>query len=390
MKTLLLVDGSSYLYRAFHAMPDLRNRKDEPTGAIYGVLNMLRRLHREIAADYSACIFDAKGKTFREEAYPEYKANRPPMPDDLVRQIEPLKDAIRAMGWPLLVIDGVEADDVIGTLAREAQERGVRTVISTGDKDIAQLVNQQVTLVNTLSNETLDEAGVEKKFCVKPGRMVDYLALVGDVVDNVPGVAKVGPKTAVKWLAQYGTLDEVIAHAGEIGGVVGENLRRSLDWLPQARALLTIKCDVALPVKLEDLAHVRPDTAKLAELFDHFEFKTWRRELDEKGERREESGEKSKDERGTMKDEGTTGAGGAASRLTPDASRNYATILTEPQLEEWLAKITAAPLVSVDTETTSLDPLQARLVGISFAIEPGHAAYLPLAHRYPGAPPQLG
>ena len=369
MKTLLLVDGSSYLYRAFHAMPDLRNRKDEPTGAIYGVLNMLRRLHREIAADYSACIFDAKGKTFREDAYPEYKANRPPMPDDLVRQIEPLKDAIRAMGWPLLVIDGVEADDVIGTLAREAQERGVRTVISTGDKDIAQLVNPQVTLVNTLSNETLDEAGVEKKFGVKPGRMVDYLALVGDAVDNVPGVPKVGPKTAVKWVAQYGTLDGVIAHAGEIGGVVGENLRKSLDWLPQARALLTIKCDVALPVKLEDLAHVRPDTAKLAELFDHFEFKTWRRELEEKS--------------SNGNDEG------AAPCLAPEAPRNYETILTEPQLDAWLAKITVAPLVSVDTETTSLDPLQARLVGISFATEPGHAAYLPLAHRYPGAPPQL-
>ena len=369
MKTLLLVDGSSYLYRAFHAMPDLRNRKDEPTGAIYGVLNMLRRLHREIAADYSACIFDAKGKTFREDAYPEYKANRPPMPDDLVRQIEPLKDAIRAMGWPLLAIDGVEADDVIGTLAREAQERGVRTVISTGDKDIAQLVNPQVTLVNTLSNETLDEAGVEKKFGVKPGRMVDYLALVGDAVDNVPGVPKVGPKTAVKWVAQYGTLDGVIAHAGEIGGVVGENLRKSLDWLPQARALLTIKCNVALPVKLEDLAHVRPDTAKLAELFDHFEFKTWRRELEEKS--------------SNGNDEG------AAPRPAPEAPRNYETILTEPQLDAWLAKITVAPLVSVDTETTSLDPLQARLVGISFATEPGHAAYLPLAHRYPGAPPQL-
>ena len=382
MKTLLLVDGSSYLYRAFHAMPDLRNRKNEPTGAIYGVLNMLRRLHREIAADYSACIFDAKGKTFRDEAYPEYKANRPPMPDDLVRQIEPLKDAIRAMGWPLLVIDGVEADDVIGTLAREAQSRGVRTVISTGDKDIAQLVNPQVTLVNTLSNETLDEAGVEKKFCVKPGRMVDYLALIGDAVDNVPGVAKVGPKTAVKWLAQYGTLDEVIAHAGEISGVVGDSLRKSLDWLPQARALLTIKCDVALPVKLADLAHVRPDKAKLAELFDQFEFKTWRRELEEK------SGN-GNDEGATTKDEATTGAAGAAPRHTPEAPRSYETILTEPQLEEWLAKLTAAPLVSVDTETTSLNPLQARLVGISFAIEQGHAAYLPLAHRYPGAPPQL-
>jgi len=389
MKTLLLVDGSSYLYRAFHAMPDLRNRNGEPTGAIYGVLNMLRRLHREIAADYSACIFDAKGKTFREDAYPEYKANRPPMPNELVQQIAPLTDAIRAMGWPLLIVDGVEADDVIGTLAREAQSRGVRTVISTGDKDIAQLVNPQVTLVNTLSNETLDEAGVEKKFGVRPERMVDYLALVGDAVDNVPGVAKVGPKTAVKWLTQYRTLDDVIWHAGEIGGVVGENLRKSLAWLPQARALLTIKCDVRLPVRLEDLVHVQQDAPKLGELFDRFEFKTWRRELDERGERREGSSEKSKDER-------TPGAAAAASRLTPhaspltpNASRNYQTILTGRELDAWLAKITAAPLVSVDTETTSLDPLQARLVGISFATEPGHAAYLPLAHRYAGALPQL-
>lgn len=391
MKTLLLVDGSSYLYRAFHAMPDLRNRKNEPTGAIYGVLNMLRRLHREIAADYSACIFDAKGKTFREDAYPEYKANRPPMPDELARQIDPLMEAIRAMGWPLLVVDGVEADDVIGTLAREAQERGVRTVISTGDKDIAQLVNPRVTLVNTMSNETLDEAGVEKKFGVKPERMVDYLALTGDAVDNVPGVDKVGPKTAAKWLTQYRTLDEVITHAGEIEGVVGENLRKALDWLPKARELLTIKRDVKLPVKLDDLAHTQQETARLAELFDRFEFKSWRRELDERGESKE-SGEKGKEDGARMKDDGSAGASGAASRLTPHASpgRHYETILTEPQLDAWLAKIAVAPLVSVDTETTSLDPLQARLVGMSFAIEPGHAAYLPLAHRYPGAPPQLG
>ena len=275
-KTLLLVDGSSYLYRAFHAMPDLRNRAGDPTGAIYGVLNMLRRLHKDIAADYSACVFDAKGKTFRDEVYPEYKANRPAMPDDLVRQIEPLHDAIRAMGWPLLMVEGVEADDVIGTLAVEAQKRGMRTVISTGDKDITQLVNQQVTLVNTMSNETLDAAGVEKKFGVAPERITDYLALVGDAVDNVPGVEKVGPKTALKWLAQYRTLDNIIAHAGEIGGVVGENLRKARDWLPKARELLTIKCDVELPVKLEELAHDKHDEAKLAELFDRFGFRTWR------------------------------------------------------------------------------------------------------------------
>ena len=241
-KTLLLVDGSSYLYRAFHAMPDLRNSRNEPTGVIRGVLSMLLRLHKDIPSDYSACVFDAKGKTFRDEVYPAYKANRPPMPDDLARQIEPLHAAIRAMGWPLLMVEGVEADDVIGTLAVDAQKRGMLTVISTGDKDITQLVNPHVTLINTMSNETLDEAGVEKKFGVRPERIIDYLTLTGDAVDNVPGVEKVGPKTAVKWLAQYHTLDNIVAHAGEIGGVVGENLRKALDWLPQARELLTIKC----------------------------------------------------------------------------------------------------------------------------------------------------
>ncbi len=383
-KTLLLVDGSSYLYRAFHAMSktDLRNSRGEPTGAIYGVLNMLRRLHKDIPSDYSACVFDAKGKTFRDEIYPAYKANRPSMPDDLVQQIEPLHAAIRAMGWPLIMVEGVEADDVIGTLARHAQQRGLRTVISTGDKDITQLVNPLVTLVNTMSNETLDEAGVEKKFGVKPERIVDYLALVGDAVDNVPGVEKVGPKTAVKWLAQYHTLDNVIAHAGEIGGVVGENLRKALDWLPQARELVTIKCDVELPVKLEELAHDKHDEAKLAELYARFEFKTWRRELEERG-------SDNKDEGGRMKDERLPVPAEPASRLTPNASRVYETILTERQLDAWLATISAAALVSLDTETTSLDPLAARLVGISLAAEPGRAAYVPLTHNYAGAPPQL-
>src|SRR5258705_9742549 len=221
MKTLLLVDASSYLYRAFHAMPNLRNRRGEPTGAIYGVLNMLRRLHKDIVADYSACVFDAKGKTFRDDVYPEYKATRAAMPDDLRQQVEPLYEAIRAMGWPLLIVEGVEADDVIGTLACKALQQGMRTVISTGDKDMTQLVNSSVTLVNTMSNETLDEAGVEKKFGVKPERIIDYLTLIGDTIDNVPGVDKVGPKTAVKWLAQYGTLDNIIAHAADVGGAVG-------------------------------------------------------------------------------------------------------------------------------------------------------------------------
>src|SRR5688572_20274553 len=225
MKTLLLVDGSSYLYRAFHALPDLRNARGEPTGAIYGVLNMLRRLHKDVRADYSACIFDAKGKTFRDDAYPQYKANRAPMPDDLSEQIAPLQEAIVAMGWPMLVVEGVEADDVIGTLAREAGCSGMRVVISTGDKDMAQLVSPSITLVNTMTNEILDESAVQTKFGVTPGRFIDYLTLIGDAIDNVPGVDKVGPKTAVKWLSQYGALDDLIQHAGEIGGVVGENLR---------------------------------------------------------------------------------------------------------------------------------------------------------------------
>ncbi len=280
MKTLLLVDGSSYLYRAFHAIRDLKTSRGEPSNAIYGVLNMLRKLHKEVPAEYSACVFDAKGKTFRDDLYAEYKANRPPMPDDLAAQIGPLKEAIVAMGWPLLEVPGVEADDVIGTLAHAAEKAGMRVVISTGDKDITQLVTPQVTLVNTMSNETLDVAGVEKKFGVAPERMVDYLTLIGDSVDNVPGVAKVGPKTAVKWLTQYGTLDAIVKNAADIGGAVGNNLREALDWLPQARALLTIKCDVELPLRMEDLAPQPQDKEKLAALFDRFEFRTWRRELD--------------------------------------------------------------------------------------------------------------
>ena len=381
-KTLLLVDGSSYLYRAFHVpqLQSFRNSRNEPTGVIYGVLNMLRSLHRDFPADYSACIFDAKGKTFRDEIYPEYKANRPSMPDDLAIQIEPLLETIRAMGWPLLIVDGVEADDVIGTLACQAARQGVRTIVSTGDKDMTQLVNPHVTLVNTMSNETLDEAGVEKKFGVRPERIVDYLTLVGDTVDNVPGVAKVGPKTAVKWLVQYGTLDKVIENAAEIGGAVGENLRKTLDWLPTARELLTIKCDVPLPVTIQELAHDKHDDAKLAELFDRFEFKTWRKELasrDERGGTRD--GEKQVTE---LKDL-------PVSRLSPGVSRDYETLLTDEQLDTWLAKISTATLVSLDTETTSLDPLAARLVGISLSVEPGHAAYIPLAHNYAGAPAQL-
>jgi len=364
MRTLLLVDGSSYLYRAYHALPDLRNRHNEPTGAIYGVLNMLRRLRKEVSADYSACVFDAKGKTFRDDWYPEYKANRPPMPDDLAAQIAPLHDAIRAQGWPLLMVEGVEADDVIGTLAAKAWAEGIHTVISTGDKDMAQLVNSHVTLVNTMTNEKLDEAGVAAKFGVPPARIVDYLTLMGDSVDNVPGVEKVGPKTAVKWLTQFGTLDALIARAGEVGGAVGENLRKALDWLPQGRRLVTIKCDVDLPLDWHQLTMAEPDNAKLAELFDRFEFKSWRAELG-------------------------GGETAPAAAPAPPAERCYEAILDQAALSRWLEKLDQAELVSLDTETTSLDAMQAKLVGISFAVSAHEAAYLPLNHHYAGAPSQL-
>ena len=380
MKTLLLVDGSSYLYRAFHALPDLRNARDEPTGAIYGVLNMLRRLAADYKPDYLACVFDAKGKTFRDDWYPEYKANRAPMPEDLVRQIEPLHQAVAALGWPLLMINGVEADDVIGTLARQAAEVGMRCVVSTGDKDLTQLVNEHVTLINTMNNERLDEAGVEAKFGVPPRLILDYLTLVGDSVDNVPGVDKVGPKTALKWLSQYGSLDAIVAHAQEIKGVVGENLRRALPWLPQAKKLLTVYCDVPLPVKLEQLLPQPAGEAELSGLFQRFGFKSW------------------------VKDAAPAASSSSAPELLSaparpplpaldtalPLARDYVTLLDEAQVVEWLKLLDGAALVAFDTETTGLDPLTAQLVGMSFCAEPGRAAYLPLAHNYAGAPPQLG
>ena len=393
MKTLLLVDGSSYLYRAFHALPDLRNRQNEPTGAIYGVLNMLRRLHKDYEADYSACVFDAKGKTFRDAIYPEYKATRAAMPDDLGRQIAPLHEAIRAMGWPLLMLDNVEADDVIGALSRRATEENLRVVISTGDKDMAQLVNPQVTLVNTMTNEVLDEAGVEQKFGLPPRLIVDYLTLIGDSVDNVPGVEKVGPKTAVKWLTQYGSLDSVIDHAGDIGGVVGENLRKALPWLPTGRELITICCDcasplfVGMPQSLEELALQPQDKAKLAELYERFDFKTWRRELDQPVDAAAAPRMDANGQAGFDWDEAAAAAETATARAV--TTRNYETILTEAALQGWLDKLSRAELMCFDTETTSLDPMQARLVGMSFSLQSGEAAYLPLAHDYAGAPEQL-
>ncbi|MFN3565346.1 MAG: 5'-3' exonuclease H3TH domain-containing protein, partial [Burkholderiaceae bacterium] len=284
MKTLLLVDGSSYLYRAFHALPDLRTSTGEPTGAIRGFVSMLKLLRQQIPADYLACVFDAKGKTFRDEIYPEYKANRPPMPDDLARQLDAIREAARALGWPVLEVEGIEADDVIGTLAREARRRGVRTVISTGDKDLAQLVDEHVTLINTMSNEKLDVAGVVAKFGVRPEQIVDYLTLVGDSVDNVPGVDKVGPKTAAKWLQQYGSLDAIVADADKIGGVAGENLRRALAWLPTAKRLVTVKTDGDIAAQLPDLEALRaqpPDENKLRELYTRWEFRSFLKELGE-------------------------------------------------------------------------------------------------------------
>jgi DNA polymerase-1 len=404
MPTLLLVDGSSYLYRAFHAMPDLRTTRSEPTGALHGVLNMLRRLESDYQARdvaYKACVFDAKGKTFRDDWYPQYKANRPPMPADMVSQIEPLHAAIAALGWPLLMVDGVEADDVIGTLARQAAAQGVRVVVSTGDKDLAQLVGPHVQLVNTMSNEVLDEAGVLAKFGVPAEHIVDYLTLVGDAVDNVPGVDKVGAKTAVKWLKQYGSLDGVIAAAADIGGVVGQNLRRALDFLPLAQRLVTVRCDLDLPLALADLGPRTVDRERLAELFAHYEMRSWLREVQEAPDAgatktaqpgavvstlplQAQSGSESESESESVSAPVQQGL------LPDDAHRaDYETILDQAAFERWLAKIDACPLTALDTETTSLDPFAARIVGLSLAVAEGDAAYLPLAHCYPGGPDQL-
>ena len=407
MKTLLLVDGSSYLYRAFHAMPDLRNSKNEPTGAIQGVLNMLRRLHKDYPSDYSACVFDAKGKTFRDDIYAEYKANRASMPDDLRPQIEPLHEAIKAMGWPLIMIDGVEADDVIGALAKQAEREGIRTIISTGDKDISQLVNDKITVVNTMrdafrrTDDVLDIAGVTAKFGIPPSLMVDYLVLIGDTSDNVPGVEKVGPKTAVKWLTQYGSLENIVANADIITGVVGENLRKALPWLHTARELITIRCDVGIQENLADLAPQAIDKPKLAELFDRFEFKSWRRELDNMPDSARNNAQKTektaspslfdspRSNSPVISSEAKHAEAISQINYTPITTRNFETILNNTQLDIWLAKLQAASLICVDTETTSLDPMTAKIVGLSFSVEAGNAAYLPLRHDYFDAPVQL-
>jgi DNA polymerase-1 len=363
-KTLLLVDGSSYLYRAFHALPELRSPKGEPTGAIYGVLNMLRKLATDYKSAARACVFDAKGKTFRDEAYAEYKANRAPMPEDLASQVKPLCEAVEALGWPVLVIDGVEADDVIATLAEQARAAGWRTVISTGDKDFAQLVDERTTLVNTMSNELLDIEGVKKKFGVAPGKFLDYQTLIGDAIDNIPGVDKVGPKTAAKWIEKYGSLEGVLAHAGEITGLAGENLRQSTDWLPKARELLTIKRDVPLGITLERLT-AKPDPARQRGLYERFGFKTWLREVQD------------------------APAGPAVEAPSAVQRRGMRTILAEDELKDLLLKMEAVDLVGFNAVCAGDEPMSARLVGLAFAFG-DEAVYLPLAHEYPAAPPQIG
>ncbi|NKI67803.1 DNA polymerase I [Collimonas pratensis] len=391
-KTLLLVDGSSYLYRAFHALPDMRNAANEPTGALYGIINMLRRLRIDYPAAYLACVFDAKGKTFRDDMYADYKATRASMPEDLVKQITPIHAAVRAMGWPILMVEGVEADDVIGTLTVQAVQHGMQAVVSTGDKDLAQLVNDDVTLINTMNNETLDRAGVIAKFGVPPERIVDYLTLIGDTVDNIPGVSKVGPKTAVKWLAQYDTVDNVIANAASIGGAVGENLRQVLDWLPKAKELVTVKTDCDLSAHMvsipESLIAPEQDKDTLIELFTRYNFKTWLRELSAP------AAAAASAPAGGAPVPAAAVAGAAAdaqaqSSLFDTVERHYETVLTEAQLDAWLQRIDKATLTAVDTETTSLEPMTAQLVGISLCCEVGTAAYIPVAHRYQDAPLQL-
>lgn len=365
---LVLVDGSSYLYRAFHALPSLTTSSNQPTGAVFGVVNMLRKLAEEYKPDSMAVVFDAKGKTFRHDLYDQYKANRPPMPDELRLQIEPLHQIVEALGFPLIMVPGVEADDVIGTLAKQATQKKVKTLISTGDKDLAQLVDTHVTLINTMNNQLMDEAGVVKKFDVTADQIVDYLALVGDTSDNIPGVPKVGPKTAAKWLAQYETLDNVVKHADEIKGKVGESLRSSIDQLPLSRELTTIKCDLDLEYAIDDLKLKSPDKKRLREIYTELEFKKW---LDE------------------LSDKDVASNDASLQKAEEIKKASYETVLDKKSFNAWIKKLNKAKLFSFDTETTSLDYMKARIVGVSFAVKKGEAAYVPFGHDYPGAPAQL-
>lgn len=360
-KPLILVDGSSYLYRAFHAMPALTNSKNFPTGAIYGMVNMLRRLLNDYEPEHVVVVFDAKGRTFRDDIYAEYKANRKEMPPELVKQVEPIHRVIKAMGFPILMIEGVEADDVIGTLALQATKAKVDALISTGDKDLAQLVNEHVTLVNTMTNTVMDVEGVKEKFGVLPKQIVDYLTLVGDTSDNVPGVPQVGPKTAAKWLQEYNSLDELIKHADKIGGKVGDNFRQALSQIPMTKELVTIKCDVDLPVSFEALSIQPADKTILLEIFKEMEFKTWLAEILEESKQQAPTTQQKNDE----------------------------IITTESRLQAWIQALANANEFAFDTETTSLDVMSADLVGFSVAIKPNEAAYIPFGHDYLGAPTQL-
>ena len=368
---LVLVDGSSFLFRAYHAVPLLTNPQGEPTNAIHGVVNMLRKLVADHKTDYFTVVFDAPGKTFRHDLYDQYKANRPPMPDDLRVQIKPLHDLIRAMGIPLIMESGVEADDVLGALAQDAAKAGFDVVISTGDKDMAQLVTEKITLENTMSNTTMDIAGVFEKFGVKPEQIIDYLALMGDTVDNIPGVPKVGPKTAAKWLGLYQTLENLIANAEQIKGKVGENLRASLDQLPLSKELTTIKCKLDLPYSIDDLKRQPEDKAELKQQLQQLGFSTWLRMLNSAVTQNTETKEEVIEETVT------------------DIKTEYETIVTQAHFDQWLEQLKQADLFAFDTETTSLNYTDAEIVGVSFAIEQGKAAYVPLAHDYPDVAEQL-
>src|SRR5690606_10531309 len=394
MKRLILIDGSSYLYRAFHALPPLTNAAGEPTGALFGVVNMLRATLKE-KPDYVAFVVDAPGKTFRDELYPQYKANRPPMPEELRAQVQPMCDIVQALGIDILRVEGVEADDVIGTLATRGADAGMEVTISTGDKDFAQLVREpgkgagSIALVNTMTGSRMDsDAAVMEKFGVPAGRIVDLLALMGDTIDNVPGVEKCGPKTAAKWLAEYGSLDGVIAAAPSIKGKIGDNLRAALDRLPLNRELVTIRTDVALAQGPEALVLRQPDVDTLRALYARYGFNQALRELEGGA----ATGNVAEKEPGRARGTGfATAAAAAPEGLDPAlaAPGQYETITTVEQLQAWIAALRAAGSFALDTETDSLDPMRARLVGLSFAAEPGRAAYLPLGHDYPGAPAQL-
>jgi len=376
-RPIILVDGSAYLYRAFHAMPPLTNSKGQPTGAIYGVVNMLRRLVTDYQPEYMAVIFDASGKTFRDDIYEEYKANRERMPDDMRAQIKPLYKLVELMGFPLLIVPGVEADDVIGTLSVQATEKGYSTIISTGDKDMAQLVNDKVTLVNTMTNTVMDVDTVKEKFGVPPDQIIDYLALVGDTSDNIPGVPSCGPKTAAKWLAAHGSLQSVMANADSVKGKIGEKLRDSLAFLPMSYELATIRLDVELEQGIEELSLHEPQQEELAEMYTDMEFRTWSKEL--------------ADGMSPLQTRNAQGGAPAApdTSVKAVAQSHYQTITTMAELDKWIVELEAAELFAFDTETTSLNYMQAEVVGVSFAVSPGKAAYVPLAHDYEGAPEQL-